>query len=252
MSLLVERIPTLQDNYTYLIFCEATRQAAIVDAPEAEPVLKRVQELDVTVEMILSTHHHPDHSHANPVLAEHFQVPVLGHVSDSRRLPGFTKGLEAGDSIQLGDLSAQVLHIPAHTTGHIAYVFEDPWAVFCGDTLFAAGCGRLFEGTAEDMAQAMQQLHGFPDETLLYCGHEYTESNLRFAQAAEPNNQEIRKALEETRKIRSHKQANWGDAKARKMTVPTTLGHEKKTNPFLRACFDPQELGRLRSWKNDF
>ena len=126
----VERIPTFRDNYTYLVIDPATDEAAVVDAPEADPVIERVESLDVKVAKVLSTHHHPDHSAANPVLAERYGAPVFGHVSDAKRIPGFTDGLEEGDTISVGELEAEILFIPAHTRGHIAYVF--PGAVFSG------------------------------------------------------------------------------------------------------------------------
>jgi hydroxyacylglutathione hydrolase len=144
MALRIERIPTLGDNYTYLLVCEATGEAAVVDAPEANPVLRRVEQVGARVTQILSTHHHADHSAANPELAKRFDAPVFGHASDTGRLPGLTDGLEEGDTVTVGRETARVLFIPAHTRGHIAYVFDAAGAVFCGDTLFAAGCGRLF------------------------------------------------------------------------------------------------------------
>ncbi|MBW2446224.1 MAG: MBL fold metallo-hydrolase [Deltaproteobacteria bacterium] len=147
MGLRVERIPTFGDNYTYLIVCEDTGEAAIVDAPEDAGVIRRVEETGANVVKILSTHHHPDHSMANPKLAEKYGAPVLGHASDSGRLPGQTDGLEEGDTVTVGNQTARVLFIPAHTAGHIAYVFDEAEAVFSGDTLFAGGCGRLFTST---------------------------------------------------------------------------------------------------------
>jgi hydroxyacylglutathione hydrolase len=249
MALRVERIPTWKDNYTYLLVCEATREAAVVDAPEVEPVVKRVDALGVRVAKVLSTHHHPDHSMANPELAKRYGAPVYGHASDCDRLPGFSHGLEEGDSVTVGRERANVLFIPAHTRGHIAYVFEG--AVFCGDTLFAAGCGRLFEGTPEMMYQAMRKLGGLPDETRVYCGHEYTESNLRFAAHVEPDNAEVTRALERARARRAHAAPDWHDATPDEMTVPSTIADEHATNPFMRAR-SPAELGERRAAKDRF
>ena len=172
MGLVVERIPTLADNYTYLLVCEATREAAVVDAPETQPVIDRAEALGARVTKVLSTHHHPDHSAANPELARRYGAPVFGHASDESRLPVFTDGLEEGDRIEIGDQEASILFIPAHTRGHIAYVFEASAALFCGDTLFAAGCGRLFEGTPEMMYEALcEKLARLPDDTRVFCGH---------------------------------------------------------------------------------
>src|SRR5262245_51527982 len=155
MSLRVERIPTLRDNYTYLLVCEESGEAAVVDAPEVDPVIRRVDEVGCRVTKVLSTHHHFDHSAANPELAKRYGAPVFGHVSDAERIPGFSDGLEEGDGIEVGRQSARILFIPAHTRGHIAYVFDEARALFCGDTLFAAGCGRLFEGTPQMMYTAL-------------------------------------------------------------------------------------------------
>jgi len=252
MALRVERIPTLSDNYTYLIVCEETGEAAVVDAPEEQPVVARVESTGARVVKILSTHHHPDHSMANPALAERYGVPVLGHTSDDGRLPGLSEGLEEGDSVAVGRQTAQVLFVPAHTRGHIAYWFPDAQAVFCGDTLFAAGCGRLFEGTPEMMFEALQgKLGRLPGETRVYCGHEYTEANLRFAAHAEPDNGAVRDLAERVRKIRSHKAADWHDATPEEMTVPSTIADEQATNPFMRAR-DAAHLGELRAMKDSF
>ncbi len=252
MGLRIERIPTWRDNYTYLLICENTGDAAVVDAPESDPVVKRVEATGARVTQILSTHHHPDHSMANPDLAERYGAPVLGHVSDAGRLPGFTRGLEEGDTVSVGNHTARILHIPAHTTGHIAYVFDEAEAVFSGDTLFAAGCGRLFEGTPAMMFAALhEKLGSLPDATRVFCGHEYTESNLVFAAHVEPENDAVREKLERVRKIRSHAASDWHDAGPEEMTIPSTIGEERATNPFLRAG-DVAELARRRADKDDF
>ena len=229
----VERIPTLGDNYTYLIVDEETGEAAVVDAPEADPVIRRVESLGVRVTKVLSTHHHWDHSAANPELAERFGAPVYGHVSDAQRIPGFTTGVEEGDRVSVGRLEADVLFIPAHTRGHIAYVF--PGGVFCGDTLFAGGCGRLFEGSPQMMHQALHEKLGrLPDDTRVYCGHEYTQSNLRFAVHVEPGNQAVQEKLRWVDERRLKAAPDWHDATEEEMTIPSTMGEERATNPFLR------------------
>jgi hydroxyacylglutathione hydrolase len=252
MALRIERIPTLGDNYTYLLICEATGEAAVVDAPEADPVVARVAATGARVTQILSTHHHPDHSMANPELAKHYGAPVLGHVSDRDRLPGFTRGLEEGDRVSVGRHEARILHIPAHTRGHIAYVFDGADAVFCGDTMFAGGCGRLFEGTPEMMWTALHdKLGSLPDAMRVYCGHEYTESNLVFAVHVEPDNLAAQSKLDRVREIRSHAAADWHDATPAEMTVPSTMAEERATNPFLRAG-SAEELGRRRALKDRF
>jgi hydroxyacylglutathione hydrolase len=264
----VERIPTLGDNYTYLIIDPGSGEAAIVDAPEADPVLRRVDALGVRVTKILSTHHHADHCMANPALAARYGAPVLAHASDAGRLPGFTDGLEEGDRVSVGGLEAEVLFIPAHTRGHIAYVFGD--AVFCGDTLFAGGCGRLFEGTPEMMHEALNvKLGRLPDATRVFCGHEYTQSNLAFALHVEPGNRALQEKVAWVKERRAKAVADWHGATDAEMTVPSTLGEERATNPFMRAdsaeiqqsvrklsgdcpASPAQILGRLRAMKDSF
>ncbi|MCC6641598.1 MAG: hydroxyacylglutathione hydrolase [Deltaproteobacteria bacterium] len=252
MGLRIERIPTLRDNYTYLLICETTGEAAIVDAPEAAPVLRRVEDTNARVTQVLSTHHHADHCAANPVLAGQYAAPVIGHASDAGRLPGLTHGVEEGDVVRVGLEAARVLHVPAHTRGHIAYVFDDAKAVFCGDTLFAAGCGRLFEGTPEMMFAALHtKLGSLPGDVRVFCGHEYTESNLRFAAHVDPSNRAVTEKLARVRAIRARSAADWHDAGPDEMTVPSTIAEERATNPFLRAR-DAEELGRLRAQKDAF
>jgi len=252
MGLQIERVPTLGDNYSYVIACDETGEAAIVDAPEFDPVVARADEMGVRVTKILSTHHHPDHSAANPQLAAHYGAPVYGHVSDAERLPGFSDGLEEGDSISVGRQTARILFIPAHTSGHIAYYFEDAAVAFTGDTLFAGGCGRLFEGTPEMMFTALHdKLGNLPDAVKIYCGHEYTESNLAFAAVSEPDNDAIKNRLAEVRRARAAAAANWHDATPGEMTIPSTMADERATNPFVRAA-DAEVLGRIRSHKDSF
>jgi hydroxyacylglutathione hydrolase len=251
MGLRIERIPTLGDNYTYVIVCDETGDAAIVDAPEADPVIAKVDELGCNVTKILSTHHHADHSMANPALAEKYGAPVFGHTSDSRRLPGFTDGLEEGDTISVGNQTARIFFIPSHTMGHIAYVFDDAKAVFSGDTLFAGGCGRLFEGDPEMMFDAMQKLGALPGDMRVFCGHEYTEGNLVFAAHAEPSNEAVKSKLDRVREIRANKAADWHDATPAEMTIPSTIAEEHETNPFMRAKTS-RELGERRAAKDSF
>jgi len=252
MALLIERIPTFGDNYTYLVICDETREAALVDAPEEDPVVARVDALQCSVKLILSTHHHFDHSMANPQLAERYGVPVYGHVSDAERLPGMTKGIDEGDAFEVGNQTARVLFIPSHTTGHVAYVFDDAKAVFTGDMLFAAGCGRLFEGTAQMMYDALcVKLAALPDDTLVYCGHEYTESNLKFALTIEPENGETKERYARVCEVRANAAADWHDATPAEMTIPSSLADEKATNPFMRAE-SAAELGRIRELKDSF
>ena len=252
MGLQIERIPTWQDNYTYLLICDETQDAAIVDAPEADPVIRRVDATGARVSKILSTHHHPDHSMANPDLAKLYDAPVYGHHSDADRIPGFTNGLDEGDTIDVGNQTARILFIPSHTMGHIAYVFDEARALFSGDMLFAGGCGRLFEGDAQMMYTALcEKLAALPDDMRVFCGHEYTEGNLMFAAHVEPDNQAVAEKLARVQQIRAGKAADWHDATPDEMTIPSTIGEEKATNPFMRSS-DAAELGRRRSLKDNF
>jgi hydroxyacylglutathione hydrolase len=252
MSLQIERIPTFSDNYTYLVICEETREAGIIDAPEADPVVRRVEALEVKITKILSTHHHPDHAMANPELAKRYDVPVYGHHSDSGRLAGFTHGVDEGDTVEIGRQTARVLFIPSHTMGHVAYVFDEAKALFSGDMLFAGGCGRLFEGDAQMMFTALcEKLAALPDDMRVFCGHEYTEGNLRFAAHVEPENEAVAKKLASVREIRKNAASDWHDATPAEMTIPSTIGEEKATNPFMRSS-DAQELARRRTLKDNF
>lgn len=221
-------VPQLMDNYAYLVIDEGTRQAGIVDCAEAEPVLQAVEREGVRLTAVLPTHHHYDHVGGNEELLA--ALPDLTVYGVDERIPGLTTRVRDGDGMQLGELGAQVIFIPAHTTGHIAYYFPRQGAVFTGDTLFAGGCGRLFEGDAAMMIRSLSKLSVLPDETRVYFGHEYTEKNLRFALTLEPHNA----ALKE-------KHA-WAQAQTRQggTTTPTTIGSEKATNPFLR--WDSTEL----------
>jgi hydroxyacylglutathione hydrolase len=222
-------IPCLSDNYAYLVVCEETKQAALVDASEAAPVERAVASADVKLAAIWSTHHHHDHVGGNEEVVARFGVPeVFAYASDRGRVPGQTRFLESGESFSMGSLSIETLHIPGHTLGAIAYIVSAtgaPRAVFTGDTLFLAGCGRLFEGTPAQMHASLASLARLGDDTRVYCGHEYTVNNLKFARHVEPSNADVTRAMERASQLRT-------DGKP---TVPSTIADEKKTNPFLRA-----------------
>ncbi len=222
------QVPLLRDNYGYLLVCEKTQQAAIVDPSEAAPVLGRIEQQAVTPVAILNTHHHRDHTGGNEGLLARRQLRVYGHKSDQARIFGMTDGVDEGDEIQIGEIKGKVFFIPGHTTGHVAYLFDDN--LFCGDTLFTAGCGRLFEGTPEQMQASLKKLMALGDNVKVYCGHEYTENNLRFAMTVEPDNAKLAARYEQVKNLRARGQS----------TVPATMAEEKQTNPFLR--WDSKEI----------
>lgn len=220
----IVQIPVLNDNYQYLIICNETRQSVAVDAPDAEALKKALKEHEVQLIGIWNTHHHWDHIGGNEELVETFDVPVFCSAYDfeNNRVPRATKGLREDDVVQVGNLQFKVLEIPGHTLGHIA--FYGHGIVICGDTLFAGGCGRLFEGSPEQMYHSLAKLTKLPDDTLVYCMHEYTLNNLRFAQTLEPKNKNLFAKLSQVELKREQNQS----------TVPTTLLEEKSYNPFLR------------------
>ena len=221
-SLQVTAIPAFDDNYLWLIHDQ--EYAAIVDPGDATAVEAALATHQLKLAAILLTHHHADHAGGVPALLRHWNVPVYGPASE--RIAGISHALREGDVVTLTSpaLRLSVLDVPGHTAGHIAYVaVDEPW-LFCGDTLFAGGCGRLFEGTAEQMTHSLKKIAALPDNTKVYCAHEYTVSNLRFAVAAEPDNQRTAERLAAAQALRARGIA----------TVPSMLGEEKLTNPFLR------------------
>lgn len=237
-------VPYLKDNYGYLVVCEKTNACAIVDAGEAAPILAAVEAHGVSPSAIWSTHHHPDHTGANEDVATALKIKeIVAHTSDRGRVPGQTRELHDGETFTFGALSVRALHVPGHTLGAVAYFVSDgeDRAVFTGDTLFVAGCGRLFEGTPEDMFASMRELGELPADTRVYCGHEYTEANLRFAANVEPDNASVSAAIERAKATRA----------GGKPTVPSTIAEELATNPFMRAK-NASELGERRSCKDTF
>lgn len=223
----IHTVPCLKDNYAYVVVCEKTRQSAIVDASEAGPVIAAARSLGVAPRDIWCTHHHMDHVGGNEEVVRALGVAdVVGHVSDKGRIPGQTKWSDTGDTMTLGALEVRMFHIPGHTLGAICYAVTDgdETALFTGDTMFAGGCGRLFEGTPAQMHASLQAIAAVGPRALVYCGHEYTESNLRFAAHVEPKNAAITKAQARAAALRAEG----------KPTVPTRIEDELATNPFLR------------------
>lgn len=220
-------VPQLSDNYAYLLIDEQARVAGVVDVAEARPVLDAAIRERARLVAILSTHHHFDHIGGNEDLLASLpagSVEVFGYAEDRGRIPGITTGLADGEGFTVGHLRGRAIFIPAHTRGHVAYHFPAEKVVFTGDTLFAGGCGRLFEGDAAQMMSSLSRLAALPDETLVYCGHEYTARNLDFAAELEPSNEALARRRGEVAELRA----------AGRPTVPTTIEIEKATNPFLR------------------
>ncbi len=218
-------VPQLSDNFAYLISDDANGECAVVDCAEADKVLQAVNRLKLKLKSVLTTHWHPDHSGGNAVIVS--KVPglrVFGASAENGRIPALTNPVADGDKFKIGSLEARVIGIPAHTNGHVAYYFPQLKSVFTGDTLFVGGCGRVFEGKAATMVESLGKLASLPDDTKVYCGHEYTEKNLRFALTLEPNNQRLKAKHEWSKKVTSE-----GG-----FTVPSTIEDEKLTNPFLR------------------
>ncbi len=226
-------IPCLSDNYSYLIICEKTRQAGVVDPSEFTPVWEEIQQQGIELIAILNTHHHWDHVGGNEKLIQKLpNLKVYGHHSDRGRIPGQNVFLDEGHVVTVGSLEGHITYNPGHTTGAVSYYFED--SVFTGDTMFAGGCGRLFEGTAGQMYRSLNEKIGaYPATTKVYFGHEYTESNLRFALSVEPGNPQLQEKMAQVQAIRR----NGG------YTTPSTLASEKQTNPFLRC--DSSEIQAL-------
>lgn len=255
----VTRIAALSDNYIFVLHDPKQNIAAVVDPAEAEPVLEHLQGLGANLVAIFNTHHHHDHVGGNQMLIQRFgNVKVYGGAEDRGRIPGQQVFLQEGDRVQFANRWAEVMFVPGHTRAHIAYYFSPTAAevvgdLFCGDTLFAGGCGRLFEGTPAQMVESLQKLQSLPDNTKVWCAHEYTLKNLQFALTVDSSNSELKSRFAEVKTARSRSEA----------TIPSMLGVEKRTNPFLRwnqpalqsaaKSRDPvQTFTRLRGMKDRF
>ncbi len=227
----IDIVPQLSDNFAYLISDDASKVCAVVDCAEADKVVSAAERRGLRLIAVLTTHWHPDHSGGNEAIVRAVKgLRVYGARAEGGRIPALTDPLDDGDTLKIGSLEARAIGIPAHTNGHLAYYFPALKAVFTGDTLFIGGCGRVFEGKAATMVSSLARLTALPDDTRVYCGHEYTEKNLRFALTLEPNNAALKTRHEWAKAII----AQGG------FTVPSTIADEKRTNPFLRS--DSAEL----------
>ena len=221
----IEQIPTRTDNYVYLIKESGQGKVGVIDPSDAEPVIETLDHLGWELTHIINTHHPNDQTGGNLELKEKYGCIVVGPLADHDRIAGIDIDVKDGDTYSFGDAIARVYDTPGHTRGHIAYWFDESKALFCGDTLFALGCGRVFEGTFEQMWESLGKLRALPDDTMVYCAHEYTQANANFAITVETGNQKL---MERAAEINSLRAAN-------QPTVPSLLGLEKETNPFLRA-----------------
>ncbi|MBE7220148.1 MAG: hydroxyacylglutathione hydrolase [Caulobacteraceae bacterium] len=225
MSAQVHQFPCLSDNYGVLLHDPATGSTAAVDAPEAKPILEALEAKGWTLTDVLVTHHHADHTQGLPELRARFpEVRVVAPAKEAAKIGGVDATVAEGDTVSVGKLRAKVLETPGHTAGHIVYWFEDEAILFAGDTLFPLGCGRVFETSMAVMVTSLLKLTRLPIETKVYCGHEYTLGNARFAVTVDPENTLLKTRAAEVEELR----------KANKMTVPTTIALEVATNPFLR------------------
>jgi len=223
---LIHPIPAFQDNYIWALINPDNRNAVIVDPGDAIPVLQFLKKNNLNLTAILITHHHYDHTNGIAELTKHFTVPVFG---PNENITGLTQSLKEGDIA----LNFNVLDIPGHTRHHIAYYANH--ILFCGDTLFTGGCGKIFEGTADQMYSSLMKLTSLPDETKIYCGHEYTLANLQFAEILEPNNNKIKERIIKVKNLRANNQSS----------VPSLLSEEKETNPFLR-CHSKELIDHIQ------
>jgi hydroxyacylglutathione hydrolase len=242
----IVRIPVLSDNYVWLVHEEASGETVVIDPAVAEPVLAEADARGWRIGQIWNTHWHPDHVGGNAGIKQAAEkaggvCTVTGPAAEAARIPTLDRQVREGDVVALGPVRATVLEVPAHTAGHIAYHMPDEAVIFVGDTLFAMGCGRLFEGTAEQMHSNLQRLAALPPETRVYCAHEYTLSNARFAISVEPDNRELAQRAAAVEAARMAGEA----------TVPTTIALERATNPFMRAS-SADELAKRRGAKDNF
>ena len=235
----IVRVPVLSDNYVWLVHEPESGETLVVDPAVAEPVLAAADARGWRISQIWNTHWHPDHIGGNSAIVAATGATVTAPAAELTKIPDVDRPVREGDIVRLGAHEAVVMEVPAHTAGHIAYHFAADHIVFVGDTLFAMGCGRLFEGTAEQMFGNMARLSALPEDTMVYCAHEYTLSNGRYAIRAEPDNEAVAQRLADVAAMRERGEA----------TVPTTIALERATNPFMRAG-TVAELARRRAEKD--
>jgi len=223
------QIPLLSDNYSYIIIDKNTNITGCIDPSVAEDIVNVLQNRGVDLNFILNTHHHQDHVGGNQELKEIYKCKIIGSYDDQNRIPGIDIKLKNSEEFDMGESVFKVIDTPGHTIGHICYYFQDQNFLFCGDTIFSLGCGRLFEGSYEQMTESILKIRSLPDSTKIFCGHEYTESNAKFAEFLDPGDDLLKKKILNIKKDRLES----------KPTIPVILEEEKKLNPFMK--FDNQE-----------
>ncbi|HVZ13127.1 MAG TPA: hydroxyacylglutathione hydrolase [Bauldia sp.] len=241
MPLIIEQFICRTDNYGVLVHDPDTGMTAAIDAPEEAPIAERLKQRGWNLDDIYITHHHADHVEGNIALKRAFGATITGPAREADRIPGIDRTVNGGDRLMLGEYAVDVIETPGHTLGHVSYLIPEARIAFVADTLFAVGCGRVIEGTMEMMWESLLRLAALPDDTTVYCGHEYTEANIRFALTVEPNNPDLIRRAAEVKALRAEG----------RMTLPTTIALEKKTNPFLRAG-SAERFAELRRRKDAF
>ncbi len=241
MTVTASPVPILTDNYAWLLRDSDTGATAIVDPADAQPIIEAIEVAGGRLDLILLTHHHADHIAGVDEVRARFGCPVVGATADRHRLPKLDQAVSEGDTVRLGDAVARVIETPGHTRGQINYFFPDGDILLSGDTLFSLGCGRLSEGTPEEMYSSLRKLAGLPGDTKICCGHEYTENNARFALAVDPDNTELHTFVGKVEQLRA----------AGQPSVPSVLSDELKANPFLLAP-DVASFASLRAKKDRF
>ena len=237
----VEIIPCLQDNYSYLIIDESNKTASVVDPSEAKPIINFIEKENINLKYILNTHHHYDHIGGNKDLKKKYNSVVIGYKDDASRIPGIDILLNNNQIWKADNFEAKIMHIPGHTTGHISFHFFKEKLIFTGDTLFSLGCGKIFEGTYQDMFDSLNQIKKLPQDTKIYCGHEYTLQNSKFCIKYDPENLNLKNKIVEIKKKLENNMP----------TIPSTLKEENECNIFLRAK-DIESFSKLRDLKDNF
>ncbi|MGY0219574.1 hydroxyacylglutathione hydrolase [Endozoicomonadaceae bacterium StTr2] len=221
----IVQLPCLSDNYCSLVHHHGSDTTLVVDTPDAEAITRQLEQKGWSLDYILTTHHHWDHIDGHELLKEKFGCKIIGSLVDQKKIPGIDLTVSDDQQLQLGGINIQVLATPGHTLGHVCYWLPEAEAVFTGDTLFSLGCGRLFEGTAEQMWHSIQKIRSLPQKTMIYCGHEYTASNAKFAAHIDPENTRLLQRYREITELRE----------TGLPTIPVSLKLEQETNPFMRA-----------------